>query len=158
MSTPPAASQEVPPTVEPEQLPPPVEPNQLPPPVELQEVPLPVEIQELIKNQCWYRNPMSDLTYDVKLQDIVGKLHLYRRTMNACGHDTKDLEDSIARLQAAIQDLRHVNEWMYGQFKQNPFPFLKGTAEGAMQVEEAAEVTNTVLYKGYELEGAAGHM
>jgi hypothetical protein len=148
MSTPPVASQEVPPTVEPKQLPPTVE----------QEVPLPVELQELIKTQCWYRNPMSDLTYDVKLQDIVGKFHLYRRAMSACGHDTKDLEDSIARLQAAIQDLRHVNEWMYGQFKQNPFPFLKGTAEGAMQVEEAAEVTNTVLYQGYELEGAAGHM
>jgi hypothetical protein len=121
MSTPPVASQEVPPTVE---------PKQLPPPVELQEVPLPVELHELIKTQCWYRNPMSEIVYDVKLKEIVGKFHLYRRAMSACGHDTKDLEDSIARLQAAIQDLRHVNECMYDQFQQNPFPFLKGMEEG----------------------------
>jgi hypothetical protein len=136
MSTPPVASQEVPSTVEPKQLPP-------------QEVPLPVELQELIKTQCWYRNPMSEIVYDVKLKEIVGKFHLYRRTMSACGHDTKDLEDSIARLQAAIQDLRHVNEWMYDQFQQNPFPFLKGTEEGVME----AEVTGLVNHVSATKEG-----
>ena len=107
------------------------------PPVVIQEVPLPVELQLLLKNECWRQNPMSECVYDIKFKELIYKLHKYKKLMSACGHDTQELEGALARAEASIQELKHVNEWMHDQFTLNPFPFVKGAAEGS--AEEAAQ-------------------
>ena len=48
--------------------------------------------------------------------------------LDACGHDTHELAGAIERTKAAVQELKHCNEWMNEQFKKDPFPFTKAGA------------------------------
>jgi hypothetical protein len=123
--------------------------------------PLPVEIQELLETECWHGNPMSDNLYNTRIMEVMRKFHRYKKLMSACGHDTQELAGALARTEAAIQELKHVNEWMTDRFKEDPFPFMKVAADGAKQGERVAEYaaqqeeSNKEKYDGYEPEGAA---
>jgi hypothetical protein len=95
---------------------------------------LPEGLQEILKTQCWYANPMSELVYDRQFKDLMQKYDKYENFLSACGHDTHELAGAMARARAALQELNHVNEWMDNKFKENPFPFMTGGAADAGEI------------------------
>jgi hypothetical protein len=58
--------------------------------------------------------------------------------LDACGHDTHELVGAIARMRAAVQELKQVNESMNEQFKKDPFPFAK-VAASEVKPDECAD-------------------
>jgi hypothetical protein len=100
---------------------------------------LPETLQELLKTQFRYVNPNGtefSNVYDYRFKDFMRCFDKYQEFLSACGHDTRELAGAVARARAAIQELRHVNEWMDDRFRQDPFPVMAAgdtidlTAEG----------------------------
>lgn len=123
---------------------------------------LPQEIQEIVKQHVWLANPMSSPVF--RDTDMVRRYEDHERKLKACGHDTQEFVAAIERVRAAIRELDHVNEFMYEQFKREPFPFMKDVGADAGRVpyeqviaEYAAkrDELNQRMYNGGELEGGA---
>jgi hypothetical protein len=98
---------------------------------------LPETLEDVLKNQCWYANPMSTDVYNLNTQfkDVMHNFDLYKAFLDTCGYDTQELAGAIARTKAAVQELKHVHERMDDQFNKYPFPFTKVTADEAKRVE-----------------------
>ena len=113
---------------------------------------LPNTLQEILKRQCWYANPMCTDLYGTRFNDLMNNFDKYQAFLDACGHDTHELAGAVARTKAAIQELKHVNERMTDQFKQDPFPFMNGVDGGRIKKEDAvveevavSSVDNSIL-------------
>ena len=90
---------------------------------------LPEKMKEVLMKHANFSNPKQDPAWFY----FKAPLDHYERHctfLDACGHDTHELEGAIARTKAAVQELKHCNEWMSEKFKKDPFPFTKaGTAQ-----------------------------
>ena len=135
---------------------------------------LPRELEEILKKQCWYSNPMCCDEYGTRFKDVMSNFEKYKDFLNACGHDTQELAGAIGGTEAAMQELKRVNESMTETFKKDPFPFTKA-ASGVVNERAEAEYEQAKaeykqvrakclaemdkrdpgIYYGYELEGAA---
>lgn len=99
---------------------------------------LPKEIQEIVKQHVWLANPMSSpICRDT---DMVRKYEDHERKLRACGHDTQELATAIERARVAIRELDRVNEFMYEQFKRDPFPFIRHFGLNGRDLEGAEPV------------------
>lgn len=102
---------------------------------------LPKEIQEIVKQHVWLANPMSSPVY--RDTDMVRRYEDHERKLRVCGHDTQEFAAAIERARAAIRELDSVNEFMYEQFKREPFPFMK-----AVSAQPVLDELNTQWSKG----------
>jgi hypothetical protein len=70
------------------------------------------------------------------------KVHLdryerYFAFLEACGHDKQELFGALTRTKAAVQDLKHVNEWITEKFKEHPFPITEAETSEVKPDESA---------------------
>lgn len=108
---------------------------------------LPKEIQEIVKQRVWLANPMSSPVY--RDTDMMRRYEDHERNLRACGHDTQEFAAAIERARAAIRELDHVNEFMYEQFKQDPFPFIrKVDADFVLDVKRALKEQLSKINEG----------
>jgi len=61
----------------------------------------------------------------------------YFAFLEACGHDEQELVGALTRTKAALQDLKHVNEWITEKFKKDPFPCTKAETSEVKPDESA---------------------
>jgi hypothetical protein len=85
---------------------------------------LPDKIKGILMEQAKFTNPGQDCEW----RGFMTYLDWYERHstfLDGCWHDTHELAGAIARTKAAVQELKHCNDWMSEKFKKDPFPFTK---------------------------------
>ena len=99
---------------------------------------LPETLQDILNFHCHNEEPMFTNVYGTRFRDIMHSFERYEAFLKECGHDTHELAGAIARTNAAIRELKYVNEWMTDKLNQDPFAFM--SEGGSLKVEDESGV------------------
>ena len=89
---------------------------------------LPDKMKTLLLHQAKLANPVQD-----GFRDHMHQYEQYASFLDACGHDTQDLDTAIYAAKAAVHELHTVYCAAAARFDENPFPFATVAVDDALR-------------------------